>query len=165
MKNIKTLLIISMASALISCEEDDAPSFKKIDFYGKWATTEIVRYKVSTGSCLPGITEHHEYNFYPDVVRWYSRDCADFESDVVMEYTYDGKNTIDVPIMRQQYKIIALGNGTLKLDISSRSGRFATFTLKQICKPIGASCQDSKISNEMTADICGRAGVANWVCQ
>jgi hypothetical protein len=162
MKNIKTLLFISVV-AVTSCKEHHDPTFKKSNFYGKWETTEIIRYNTTPGDC-PVDSEHHEYEFHPNSVLWHVQACSNFDNSMIMDYTYDGKNTITLEI-KQDLKIIEIRNGTMKLDLSSKSERFATFTLKQVCKPIGAVCQDSKDHYEMGEDPCGKYGFVNWICQ
>lgn len=160
-------LIFSIIAILASCKDDPAPTYRKMDLYGQWESIEIERYN-SDPDCLPQ-QENDLLIIYPYMLTWFvsvisNCEPKEFKSGMTIEYTYDDINTITTEI-KQTYKIVQLGGGTMKIEKGSSSGTYGTFTYQKVCEPVGALCSNGTIVNEMNVDICGRAGVARWTCK
>jgi hypothetical protein len=127
MKKLNLLYALLSIAFLISCKDDEDPTFKQEAFIGKWEETSNTSTD-GTDDCEKTVVEFTA----TDIITTYTCDGTDGSTEVA--YTFDNKRTVNFEVIGIESKmvILELNNTTLKVDVYLMDQKAGTATYKKI---------------------------------
>jgi hypothetical protein len=128
-KKIQLLYLVLFTISVFSCSDDEDPSYKQADLVGKWQMTETTSQEYNPDDCTT-YKRYYEFSLseFTD-----SNECDGANGSVTVDYTYNGKNTVQYSFFVDVKLVIkSLNATTLKLDEYVAGSKLGTSTFTKV---------------------------------